>query len=200
MASTLLSPGVEIQERDLTVGSIETVEVNVGGIAGAFSKGPVLKPVRISSESQLIEQFGEPSDSNAYEWWTAASFLQYGGVLDVVRVATSGQLSASDDNVTSPYLLSIPTKDVYESTYYSASANPFKWAARNPGVEANAIKVAVIDKGADVTLTLDGALGTTTVGTLVQTTSGNAGGAKSGYIYDWDATCLLYTSPSPRDS
>ena len=187
MASTLLSPGVEIQEKDLTLGSIETVEVNVGAIAGAFSKGPVLTPVRISSESQLIEQFGEPSDGNATTWWTAASFLQYGGVLDVVRVATSGQLSASDDNVTSPYLLSIPTKDVYESTYYSASANPFKWAARNPGVEANAIKVAVIDKGADVTLTLDGALGTTTVGTLVQTTSGNAGGAKSGYIYDWDA-------------
>ena len=187
MASTLLSPGVEIQEKDLTLGSIETVEVNVGAIAGAFSKGPVLTPVRISSESQLIEQFGEPSDGNATTWWTAASFLQYGGVLDVVRVSTSGQLSASDDNVTSPYLLSIPTKDVYESTYYSASANPFKWAARNPGVEANAIKVAVIDKGADVTLTLDGALGTTTVGTLVQTTSGNAGGAKSGYIYDWDA-------------
>ena len=65
MASTLLSPGVEIQERDLTIGSIETVEVNVGAIAGAFSKGPVLKPVRIASESQLIEQFGEPTDSNA---------------------------------------------------------------------------------------------------------------------------------------
>ena len=98
MASTLLSPGVEIQERDLTIGSIETVEVNVGAIAGAFSKGPVLKPVRIASESQLIEQFGEPSDGNATTWWTAASFLQYGGVLDVVRVSTSGQLTASDDN------------------------------------------------------------------------------------------------------
>ena len=93
MASTLLSPGVEIQERDLTVGSIETVEVNVGGIAGAFSKGPVLKPVRITSESQLIEQFGEPTDSNAYEWWTAASFLQYGGVLDVVRAVSYTHLT-----------------------------------------------------------------------------------------------------------
>ena len=187
MASTLLSPGVEIQERDLTLGSIETVEVNVGAIAGAFSKRPVLTPVRISTEAQLIEIFGEPAEGNATSWWTAASFLQYGGVLDVVRVSTSGQLTASDDSVTSPYLLSIPTKDVYEASYYSATANPFKWAARDPGVESNAIKVGVIDKGADVTLTLDGALGTTTVGTLVQTTSGNAGGAKSGYIYEWDA-------------
>ena len=115
MASTLLSPGVEIQERDLTIGSIETVEVNVGAIAGAFAKGPVLKPVRIASESQLIETFGEPNDKNADEWWTAASFLQYGGVLDVVRVATSGQLTASDDAVSGSYTLSIPTLDVYLS-------------------------------------------------------------------------------------
>ena len=145
MASTLLSPGVEIQERDLTVGSIETVEVNVGAIAGSFAKGPVLTPVRISNESQLIETFGEPSDANAETWWTAASFLSYGGVLDVVRCATSGQLSASDDGTTSPYLLSITTKEVYEATYFTATANPFKWAARDVGSEANALKVAVID-------------------------------------------------------
>ena len=188
MASTLLSPGVEIQERDLTIGSIETVEVNVGAIAGAFAKGPVLKPVRISSEAQLIEQFGEPSEGNATTWWTAASFLQYGGVLDVVRVATSGQLTASDDNVTSPYTLSIPTIEVYESTYAGATANTFKWAARNPGSESNAIKVAVIDKGADVTLTLNGALSVSTIGTQVVTAAASPGGSKSGYIYDWDSS------------
>ena len=187
MASPLVSPGVEIQERDLTIGSIETVEVNVGAIAGAFAKGPVLKPVRISSEAQLIEQFGEPSDGNATTWWTAASFLQYGGVLDVVRVATSGQLTASDDNVTSPYTLSIPTVDVYESVYATATANPFKWAARNPGVESNAIKVGIIDKGADVSLTLDGALSTATIGTQVSTASGSPNGSKSGFIYAWDS-------------
>ena len=187
MASTLLSPGVEIQERDLTIGSIETVEVNVGAIAGAFAKGPVLKPVRISSEAQLIEQFGEPSEGNAGTWWTAASFLQYGGVLDVVRVATSGQLTASDDNVTSPYLLSIPTIEVYESTYAGATSNPWKWAARNPGSESNAIKVAIIDKGADVTLTLNGALSTFAVGTEVVTAAASPNGSKSGFIYDWDS-------------
>ena len=184
MASTLLSPGVEIQERDLTIGSIETVEVNVGAIAGAFAKGPVLTPVRISSESQLIETFGEPTDANAETWWTAASFLSYGGVLDVVRASTSGQLSASDDAVTSPYTLSIPTKEVYEATYFDAAANPFKWAARDVGAEANAIRVAVIDKGADVSLTLDGALATTTVGTQIA----NTAGTKSGYIYAWDGS------------
>ena len=45
MASTLLSPGVVIQERDLTLGSIETVEVNVGAIAGAFAKDQLINPL-----------------------------------------------------------------------------------------------------------------------------------------------------------
>ena len=186
MASTLLSPGVEIQERDLTIGSIETVEVNVGAIAGAFLKGPVLTPVRISTEAQLIETFGEPTDDNAETWWTAASFLSYGGVIDVVRCATSGQLTASDDSVTSPYTLSIPTKDVYEADYFYAGNNPFRFAARNVGADQNALRVATIDTGADITLTLDGALTTTTIGTQVQTASASPNGAKSGYIFAWD--------------
>ena len=186
MASTLLSPGVEIQERDLTIGSIETVEVNVGAIAGAFLKGPVLEPVRISTEAQLIETFGEPTDDNAETWWTAASFLSYGGVIDVVRCATSGQLTASDDSVTSPYTLSIPTKDVYEADYFYAGNNPFRFAARNVGADQNSLRVATIDTGADVTLTLDGALTTSTIGTQVQTASASPNGAKSGYIFAWD--------------
>ena len=188
MASTLLSPGVEIQERDLTIGSIETVEVNVGAIAGAFLKGPVLEPVRISTEAQLIETFGEPTDDNAETWWTAASFLSYGGVIDVVRCATSGQLTASDDAVTSPYTLSIPTKDVYEANYFYAGNNPFRFAARNVGADQNSLRVATIDQGADVTLTLDGALTTSTVGTQVQTASASPNGAKSGYIFAYDGS------------
>jgi phage tail sheath protein FI len=187
MASTLLSPGVAIQERDLTLGSIESVEVNVGAFAGPFTQGPVLEPVRISSEAQLLEVFGEPTNANAEYWWTAASYLAYGGVLDVVRASTSGQLTASDDSTTTPYSLKIANKDAYEAVYRDAAANPWHFAARSVGASSNAIRVSVIDKGADVMLTLDGALSTTTVGTLVQTAAGSPNGAKSGYIYAWDA-------------
>ena len=187
MASTLLSPGVAIQERDLTLGSIESVEVNVGAFAGPFTQGPVLEPVRISSEAQLLEVFGEPTNANAEYWWTAASYLAYGGVLDVVRASTSGQLTASDDSTTTPYTLKIANKDAYEATYRDAAANPWHFASRSVGKTSNAIRVSVIDKGADVMLTLDGALSTTTVGTQVQTAAGSPNGAKSGYIYAWDA-------------
>ena len=89
MASTLLSPGVAIQEKDLTLGSIETVQVNVGAIAGAFTRGPTNTPTRISSESEALERFGAPTDDNYETWFAASSFLAYGGVLDVVRASGS---------------------------------------------------------------------------------------------------------------
>ena len=66
--------------------------------------------------------------------------------------------------------------------------SPWKWAAKQIGVQGNAIKVAIIDKGADVNLTLGGALSTTTIGTAVATASASPNGSKSGYIYDWDST------------
>ena len=115
------------------------------------------------------------------------AFLQYGGVLDVVRAKTAGQLSASDDNVTSPYTLNIGSESDYEANYFEAVANPFHWAARDVGAQANGINVAVIDKGADLILTLDGAPTTVTVGTQLVTASGSPNGAKSAYIYAWDA-------------
>ena len=183
MASTLLSPGVDIQERDLTLGSIETVEVNVGAIVGAFSKGPVLTPTRIATESQLIETFGEPTDANAETWWTAASFLTYGGVLDVVRCGTSGQLTASDDFTTSPYTLSIASKDIYEASYLGAASNVWHFAARSVGADSNGLVVSVIDKGADYILTLDGIPTSTVVGTAIT----NVGATKTARIYDWDS-------------
>ena len=60
MASTLLSPGVAIQERDLTLGSIETVEVNVGAFAGPFARGPVLEPVRVTSNPNCSKSLVNP--------------------------------------------------------------------------------------------------------------------------------------------
>ena len=119
MASTLLSPGVVIQERDLTLGNIETVEVNVGAIAGAFAKGPVNKPVRISSESELLSTFGEPNDSNFETWFAASSFLAYGGVLEVVR-ASGGSLSTANVGGSS---LVINSVEDYEGGYYDGTAS-----------------------------------------------------------------------------
>jgi len=85
MAAPQFSPGVVIREVDLTTTSNPTLD-NVGVIVGPFSKGPVNYPVTITDERQLVEIFGKPNAQNYEYWYTAANFLQYGGVLRVIRI------------------------------------------------------------------------------------------------------------------
>ena len=178
MASTLLSPGVVIQERDLTLGSIETVEVNVGAIAGAFSKGPVNKPVRISSESELLSTFGEPNDSNFETWFAASSFLAYGGVLDVVR-ASGGSLKTASVGGGS---LTINSVEDYEGNYYDGTQS-WDYAARSIGSVGNSVKVVAIDAGANQQLTLANSLAG---GSVEGDVLNNTLGTKSAYIHKID--------------
>ncbi len=95
MATPQLSPGVLTREVDLTVGRAENVLDNIGAIAGPFEIGPVNEPITVSTEQELINNFGLPkTEDNQYEYWmSASSYLSYGGVLKVVR--TDGDLLAN---------------------------------------------------------------------------------------------------------
>ena len=95
MASTHLSPGVAVLERDLTNVVNATVD-NVGAIVGAFEKGPVEDITTITSEKELLATFGKPNDLNFEYWFTAAQFLLYGGTLKVVRADNSALKNAID--------------------------------------------------------------------------------------------------------
>lgn len=95
MASTQLSPGVVVVERDLTTVA-NTVVDNVGVIAGAFEKGPVEEVVDITSEKQLLSVFGKPNDLNYEFWFSASQFLLYGGSLKVIRTNSTSLRNAID--------------------------------------------------------------------------------------------------------
>ena len=95
MASTQLSPGVAVLERDLTNVVNATVD-NVGAIVGAFEKGPVEDITTVTSEKELLSIFGKPNDLNYEYWFTAAQFLLYGGTLKGVRADNSALKNAID--------------------------------------------------------------------------------------------------------
>ena len=80
----MLSPGVQVVEKDFT-SIVPAVATSAGAFAGAFQWGPVLDPVRIASENELVERFGKPTDANADSFFTAANFLSYTNNLLVVR-------------------------------------------------------------------------------------------------------------------
>jgi hypothetical protein len=95
MAGFLLSPGVQVTEKDFT-SIVPAVSTSVGAYAGVFQWGPVMDPVRVSSENELVQLFGRPNDGTAQSFFSAANFLSYANNLLVTRVATANQRNAVD--------------------------------------------------------------------------------------------------------
>lgn len=95
MASTQLSPGVVVLERDLTSVANATVD-NVAAIVGSFEKGPVEAMTTVTSERELLSIFGRPNSYNYEYWFSAAQFLLYGGTVKVVRAMNDSLKNAID--------------------------------------------------------------------------------------------------------
>ena len=148
MAANQSSPGIVIQERDLTTITTQST-ANVGVIAGPFESGPVEEVVDISTERQFAEVFGKPNDYNYEYWYTAAQYLSYGGVLKAVR-ASSTALKNAVDSGTAPLIKNLQE---YETTYESAN-NSWTWAAKTPGSKGNSIGIFMTDAGPDQILVL----------------------------------------------
>jgi len=85
------SPGVVIQEVDLTRGTPDATINNNAFLAGPFQRGPVDEVVKIIDEQQLLTVFGKPQiEFNQDEYWyTVDNFLEYSGQCYVVRVDDS---------------------------------------------------------------------------------------------------------------
>ena len=146
MASQV-SPGVVIRERDLSNAVVVGSSSLVGAIASSFRKGPVGKITKINSERELIDTFGAPAEDNAGDWLVASEFLRYGGQLAVVRAAT-GVLNATLDGSA----VLIGDKASFDAGVGSGE----KFAARDAGADGNNLRVVIVDRGADYTVTKTG--------------------------------------------
>lgn len=81
-----VSPSVTVREVDLTT-SVPAITTPPAAIAGVFRWGPTNERVLISSEIELANTFGTPSDLNAETFFSAADFLSYSNAIYVTRVA-----------------------------------------------------------------------------------------------------------------
>jgi len=153
MPLNLASPGIVVREIDLTTGrSIPSVE-KIGAIVAPFAKGPVNVPTLINNERELLENFGEPyqTDNHYEHWMVASSYLSYGGKLRVVRAGDNGLTNGIIGTAAS---LRIDSLDDYNAKGYDENTvSNVVIAARNPGSWANGVRVAIIDAKADQILT-----------------------------------------------
>jgi phage tail sheath protein FI len=132
-----LSPGVLVQETDLT-NIVPAVATSIGAMVIVSEKGPVDEIVTVSSEKELVEQFGQPNGSTFEYFYTAANFLQYANTLRIVR-ATTGMVNAA---VSGTAILIKNTND-YLQNYANGSANVGPFAARTAGTHGNSLQVSM---------------------------------------------------------
>ena len=94
-----VSPSITVTEVDLT-STVPAVATPPAALVGVFGWGPVNQRILITSENDLVERFGKPTNSNAETFFTAADFLAYSNSLYVTRVADTDAAiaNASDAN------------------------------------------------------------------------------------------------------
>ena len=136
-----VSPGVVVTERDLTT-VVPNVSTSIGAFAGAFQWGPVLQRVRIETENELVQTFGEPTADTAEYFWSAANYLAYSNNLLVVRNTEANAINAvvGDDNAGTAK--KIDNIDDYDGT---SDFTDQLFIAKYPGARGSSLKAIAVD-------------------------------------------------------
>jgi len=143
-----VSPGVEVKEVDLT-NVIPAVSTSIGAFAGHFSWGPVGEVKLVSSEKELINEYGTPVDTTTggqYDNYTsflqAASFLKYGNTLRVSRACSADAENAAGSRYEAATTVTLINKeDDFDSANFGAK--PGVVQARYPGSAGNSLKLQI---------------------------------------------------------
>jgi phage tail sheath protein FI len=138
-----VSPGVQVREIDLT-NVVPAVSTSIGAVAIASTKGPIGEIVTVTSEKDLVDKFGVPTDDTAPYFFNAAAFLKYGNNLKVVRAAGTGAKNATAGTSSAGTGLLIKNKDQYEASFANGQATQGVFAAKTAGALGNSIAVSYV--------------------------------------------------------
>lgn len=143
-----VSPGVQVREIDLT-NVVPAVSTSIGAVVIASTKGPIGEIVTVTSEKDLVDKFGVPTDDTAAYFFNAAAFLKYSNNLKVVRAVGTGAKNATAGVSGAGTGLLINNKEHYEANFAAGQAAQGVFAAKTAGVLGNSIKVSFITADAD---------------------------------------------------
>ena len=149
MALNLASPGIVVREVDLTIGRVDATSGSIGALVAPFAKGPVGTPVLVTDEASLLNNFGQPyeTDKHYEDWLVASSYLAYGGNMRVVRADDTDLRNAFTGSASSFKIKS--TEHYNQLGYDNNTITGVTFSTRNPGSWGNGIRVATIDGQAD---------------------------------------------------
>lgn len=117
MARTILSPGIEIREKDLSL----RVQTQVGttiAIPGFASQGPLGDPIQVTSISEFESIFGQPSTpAERYFYYSVKEALNSSAIIYVVRLPYGGENGYTNS---------------YSGLFYPMSATAIGWEIQEP--------------------------------------------------------------------
>ena len=151
-----VSPGVNVTEVDLTT-IVPAVSTTEGAIGGVFRWGPALERILVSSEDQLVSNFGRPTSNNHETWFTAANFLSYGNRLYVSRsIASNSYNAAAGSNSTVSFSgQQAKNRADYESKIGSFDSSTY-WLAKWCGDVGNSLKISTCESANAFSASLSG--------------------------------------------
>ena len=169
-----LSPGVTVIEKDFT-SIVPAVASSTGAFAGNFQWGPILYPVQLSSENDLVAQFGKPSVNNFESFFTAANFLSYAGSMYITRAdSAAGKNAVGNTSLLVPgTAVKVRNEDDYNTTFLGGT-NTFEWAAKWGGTLGNSLKVSFADSATFKDKVLTGTVYAVTLAGTALTATGSA--------------------------
>lgn len=154
--SSYQSPGVYTRETDFSF-YVKQISTSACGIVGIAEKGPINKPMLVTSWEQFVRKFGSYI-ADGYLAYAARAFFDNGGqVLYVNRMAhyidpaDKATLAAKKSSVT------LNGRDGAAATLTTGTpgADRIVWTAKTPGAAGNAITIAMIASGNDTPLSVE---------------------------------------------
>ena len=149
------SPAVVVKEIDLT-GGVPNVQSTTGATTINARWGTVEERVKVSSEADLVEQFGSPDSASTFSFHKANMFLKYSNSLQLVRiidsvaknaVSTTGQTAATT-------AAGLPTEVVkneanFNSQLSALDSDSHTFIAKYPGALGNGLQVSLCPHSAN---------------------------------------------------
>ena len=154
--ATYLSPGVYTREIDFSF-YVKQISTSSCGMVGVAERGPINKPMLVTSWEQFINKFGSYLQAGYLAYAARAFFDNGGSVLYVNRIAHLSD--PTDKNSLTAVKASVTLKDrravaaVLETG--TAGTDRITWLARQAGVGGNGITVELVASGTDTPLSVD---------------------------------------------
>ena len=153
---TYLSPGIYTREVDFSF-YVKQISTSSCGMVGVAERGPINKPVLVTSWEQFINKFGSYLQAGYLAYAARAFFDNGGSVLFVNRIAHL--TDPTDRNTLTAVKAQVVLKDRRVATASlvtgTVGTDRIAWWAIQPGAAENAVSVELVASGNDTPLSVE---------------------------------------------